>query len=274
MFNAGVLFRKSADKPEKNVGIPQGNPISPLLANVYLHKLDKFILKRKEIVWDKNSLGKYCGCLTKKWRKAIYVSVNELKNAESSHQKTNLKKNLKRQKIRAAKAMGIMRTSLTNETQMTAIEEKYHRVYYVRYIDDFLLGIKGPKILAINVREEISQFIKSNLQLELKFADLHHAKSSKVRYLEFDVRIPNYKHIGMSKLKDNIAFKKLRNKIKQRKSIVEYRWKTFLDRIICRKIANKVNGILRGMCGKKTNETKYLEKYYSTQLEKNLFVHA
>ena len=40
----------------KGVGVPQGNPLSPLLANVYLNELDYFMNRLKKEV-DKGSPG-------------------------------------------------------------------------------------------------------------------------------------------------------------------------------------------------------------------------
>lgn len=146
--------------------------------------------------------------------------------------------------------MSLTKYSLVDDKQIADIIRVYHKVYYVRYAANFLLGIRGPKSLAIDTKEEISKFIKSDLQLELKYSDLYHAKSSKVRYLGFDICIPNVKSIGISKLKETIAFKKLRNRIKLKKKVIEDRWESFLSRLIQKKIINKTNIILAGVTNK------------------------
>lgn len=146
--------------------------------------------------------------------------------------------------------MGLLKYPLVDETQIITVKQVYRKVYYVRYFDDFLIGIRGSKSLAADVREEISQFIKSDLQLELKYSDLYHAKSNKVRYLGFDIGVPNFKNTGFSKLKETIAFKKLRNRIKYKKKVIEDRWESFLDRLIRKKISNQTNKILSGVTNK------------------------
>lgn len=45
MLNQKIFFEEFS---EKNIGIPRNNSLGRLLANVYLHKLDEFILKRKK----------------------------------------------------------------------------------------------------------------------------------------------------------------------------------------------------------------------------------
>jgi hypothetical protein len=143
-----------------------------------------------------------------------------------------------------------MRYSHADEVQIGVIKQLYHKIYYVRYADNFLLGVRGPKSLAVDVSEKIPQFIKSDLQLELKHSNLYHAKSSKVRYLDFDIGILDVKNTNASKLKEIIAFKKLRNRIKLKKKVIEDRWESFLNRLIIKKITLKTNEILAGATNK------------------------
>jgi hypothetical protein len=42
-----------------------------------------------------------------------------------------------------------------------------YRVYYVRYADDFLIGINGPKSLAENLKSEIDKFLSETLKLTM-----------------------------------------------------------------------------------------------------------
>jgi hypothetical protein len=41
------------------------------------------------------------------------------------------------------------------------------RISYVRYADDFLIGINGPESLAISIKGEIDAFLKDKLKLTL-----------------------------------------------------------------------------------------------------------
>lgn len=65
MFNVNILFKKLGSYSEENIGIPEGNPLSPLLANMYLHKLDEFIIKRQDENWNKSDVKKYSSTITK-----------------------------------------------------------------------------------------------------------------------------------------------------------------------------------------------------------------
>ncbi len=46
-------------------------------------------------------------------------------------------------------------------------DPSYTRVKFLRYADDVIIGVIGPKILAEQVREEMSVFLAKELKLEL-----------------------------------------------------------------------------------------------------------
>jgi Type II intron maturase len=236
IFNKEIFFKKYFYQPEKDVGISQNNNLGLLLANIYLNKLDQFILKRKKINWDKNHSSKNCIHLSnKKTKSEGNVFTNPLKESELNRQQFNFTEIFKQQKIKTAKWMGLKKTIFTKRI--------FRRVYYTRYVDNFLLGIRGPKFLAIDVRDEISQFIKCNLQLELQFAEVCHTKSNKIKYLGFEIKVPNNTQNHTSKTKSTIALKKLKNRLGQKKSIMQSRGDTFLSKILRKKITNTANWI-------------------------------
>ncbi len=55
--------------------------------------------------------------------------------------------------------------------------ERPRALHYVRYADDFLIGINGLRSLAIEVKKEVSAFIGSDLHFKCSTAELHHARS-------------------------------------------------------------------------------------------------
>ena len=62
---------------------------------------------------------------------------------------------------------GILRRPLIDEQ---AGDNVYHRVYYVRYADDYLIAVKGPKWLAKEIMKKSQDFLKSSLHFSLKGA--------------------------------------------------------------------------------------------------------
>ena len=215
LFKAEVLFKeRGGPDTSAGLGVPQGNPLSPLLANIYLHKLDdKMADLKKEI--DK---GQPSSRTTPEWRKATYVKTSELSTAKTPAAKKRLKRELYRKKVKEAMRMGIQRTPVTDEGQGEAV---YHRLFYVRYADDFLVGIRGPKRIAEYVRNVIIKFLEENLGLEVKRADLAHARSTAVRLLGFDIKTPKRNEREIVSTREVIAFKKLRGRVIARKKRLE-----------------------------------------------------
>ena len=70
----------------------------------------------------------------------------------------------------------------------------YRRLKYVRYADDFLIGIIGSKQDAINIKEDVKMFLKEKLALELsdeKTLITHTEKAAKFLGYEISVRKSN-----------------------------------------------------------------------------------
>jgi hypothetical protein len=49
----------------------------------------------------------------------------------------------------------------------STIKSEGHRVYYVRYADDFLVGVNGDEVIAKALKLKIEEFLKNELQLSL-----------------------------------------------------------------------------------------------------------
>ena len=47
------------------------------------------------------------------------------------------------------------------------MDETYRRLQYVRYADDFLIGVIGTKAECVQIKAEITQFMSDRLKLEL-----------------------------------------------------------------------------------------------------------
>jgi RNA-directed DNA polymerase len=58
LFNINVLHNEFKSDGEEGVGVPQGSFLSNFLGNIYLHKLDEFILKKQDEIWNKNDIKK------------------------------------------------------------------------------------------------------------------------------------------------------------------------------------------------------------------------
>lgn len=204
----------------KGVGVSECNPLSPFLANVYLNELDCFIdLLKKEI--DKSSPGR----TTKEWRKATWVTAAELSRAKTRRAKSSLRWELYRKKVKEANKAGISRKSIIDEQ---AEDKVYHKVYYVRYIDDYLIAIKGPKWLAKDVMNKTQDFLKSNLHFSPKSGQLVHGAHNSVRFLGFDIKIPKRDERSVIETRKILSFKKIRNRLLNQKKVIVERYENSL----------------------------------------------
>jgi hypothetical protein len=74
------------------------------------------------------------------------------------------------------------------------MDANYRRLKYVRYADDFLIGVTGSKQDAINIKEDIKNFLKEKLALELsdeKTLITHSEKAAKFLGYEIYVQKSN-----------------------------------------------------------------------------------
>src|SRR5262249_43886274 len=70
-------------------------------------------------------------------------------------------------------------------------DPEYRRLKYVRYADDFLLGLIGPMTEAQEIKERIATFLRTELQLTLSAEKtlITHANTGKARFLGYEIGI-------------------------------------------------------------------------------------
>ena len=135
-------------------GTPQGGVLSPILANIYLDKLDKYMV---EYISSFN-IGKA------RKRNPEYKRIGNRKDKRVK----KMKNERDRQKI-AALCMEIkkLHREMQQHPATLDMDGDFKRMRYVRYADDFLIGVIGSKEDCVKAKEDIKNFLLDKLKLEL-----------------------------------------------------------------------------------------------------------
>jgi group II intron reverse transcriptase/maturase len=149
-------------------GVPQGGVVSPILSNVYLHKLDEFV--EREII-PRHTRG-----TSRAWNPAYRETEARRKRARRHGDRAQARE-LRRQ-LRALPSTDPM-------------DPGYRRLRYIRYADDVLLGFTGPKAEAEEIKAELAIFLRETLALELNQDKtlITHARTQRARFLGYEIAV-------------------------------------------------------------------------------------
>ncbi len=159
---------------KRQSGTAQGSICSPILANIYLDKLDRFM----ESIIDRDTKGKY------RKQNPEYAQVRyQLNKAKLNNDVTNIKSLTL--KLRALSSTDVM-------------DPNFRRVKYVRYADDFLIGTISDKQYAKQLKLEIKQFLIEVLHLKLseEKTQITNALHDKANFLGYQIT-KRYNHIAI-----------------------------------------------------------------------------
>jgi group II intron reverse transcriptase/maturase len=154
-------------------GCPQGGVASPILSNIYLDRLDKFV---ETVLIPEYTRGagrapnpayaEVKNAIRRAWHRGDHATVREL-----------------RQQLRGLPSGD-------------PLDPGFRRLRYARYADDHLLGFTGPKAEAQEIRSRLARFLHDDLKLELNRDKtlITHARSGAARFLGYEITVQHADH--------------------------------------------------------------------------------
>lgn len=149
-----------------NSGVPQGSIIGPILSNLVLNRLDKFMEEEMIPSFHKGKRRKVNPAYSK-----ITIAASKAK---------------KKGNLVEAKALNRQAQQMPSRVPD---DRNFRRLWYVRYADDWLTGVIGTKAEAIEIKNKIAAYLRDELKLELSAEKtlVTHARKGKAKFLGYEI---------------------------------------------------------------------------------------
>ena len=151
--------------------------ISPILANIYLDKFDKYM---NEYIHNFNEGKK---------RKPDTVYAKYALRKIRAERKLKIETDKKKREFYLNRINECCKAR-NNYPSLDEMDSSYRRLKYIRYADDFLIGIIGSKADCVKVKKDIKDFLGEKLNLELSDEKTLITNTKKnAKYLGYEIGI-------------------------------------------------------------------------------------
>lgn len=147
-------------------GTPQGGIVSPLLANIYLDRLDRYVT------------GTLIPQHTRGSRRGINPAYAKLAIRRRSLERHG-----------QYEEASTLRKESSGIPSIDTTDPDYRRLRYVRYADDFLLGFVGTREEAEGIKTDLQTYLRESLKLDLSAEKtlITHARTEQARFLGYEL---------------------------------------------------------------------------------------
>jgi len=154
-------------------GTPQGGIISPILANIYLHELDRHVMKMR------NQFAKPSD------------RAFDPRYAQRASQIRKVNMQLDKATVEEKPALLKERKRLRQELRTVPCKSQTDKkISYVRYADDFLISVIGSREDCEEIKRNLTDFVERTLKMELSEEKTLITHSNiYARFLGYDIRV-------------------------------------------------------------------------------------
>lgn len=166
-------------------GCAQGSIVSPILMNIYMNELDR---KVRELADEFEGRSPVAQNTPNRDYLAIQYKITKINKRLTAADKED------------RKALLAEKKNLQKEMRKTpTVIYCVKKLYYVRYADDWLIGVHGSKQDCVLIKQNISDFLKNQLKLTLsEEKTLITHSDQKIRFLGYDVSVSRSQELRKS----------------------------------------------------------------------------
>lgn len=159
-------FKENNKFVESTKGLFEGNVTSPILNNIYLHQFDLFIEAEAKSFFKGKNRAK-----SSKFRRLTY----QIEKAVAVGDTAKLKK---------------LRNERWQTPSKNPFDPNFKRLHYVRYVDDFVVGVIGSRKDTVVICNKIKSFLSRelDLNLNLKKTAITHFSKNPISFLGTDIK--------------------------------------------------------------------------------------